>query len=130
MKSILMKARVVFVIEGCHACKQYKKFVEELNLNLPIEKQIRVIYCDEYYDYGIVLDPLIRTFKKYLPGTFPVLFFEGTVLYGAVDKDILKYAVKTLVMDDMLIPEDNPYVFDMDCKIIEGKLFGRKIACE
>jgi hypothetical protein len=120
MKSkFLINQRILFSIVGCPKCREYARFIEEINFNLPSEKRIKVVDCTNYYDFGIIEDPLIGIFRRikkrdgspFLDGNFPKLVFDGGYMEGAVEKEQLKAFINALVHEEFIIEKDIPYLF-------------------
>lgn len=126
---VFKQARVLFVIDGCMHCNIYKSFIERYNQKVPVTKRIEVIDATKLHDYGIIEHPLLRVFKKYLDGTYPVLFFESRKISGANSREETEAQVRTLLEDDFNIPEDNPYLFSKECRWEKKKILGRIIVC-
>ncbi|HJX49871.1 MAG TPA: hypothetical protein VJ438_00230, partial [Candidatus Nanoarchaeia archaeon] len=83
IRKMFMKARILFVLDNCHFCARWKEFIERINIELPIEKRIKVIDMTIYERLGVSTNPLIKLFYKYIPDKYPSLFFEGVILTGA-----------------------------------------------
>lgn len=125
IRQIYFNSRILFVIDGCPHCMNYKRFIERLNLELPFEKRIRVINATVFNTLGIVDDPMIGLFDKYIDG-YPTLFLNGIKITGANSQEEAEAFIKAAVHKDFIVPRDNPYLFDKDCRYSKNK-FGRKI---
>lgn len=128
-----LKARVLFTIIGCPHCREYARFIESFNLKLPLEKKIKVVDCTNYYDFGIMEDPIFKAFKHEISktNTFPILFFEGGVLHSSgISKEQAENFIKALVKDEFLNDEEHPYYYDKVCQVQKFGLFGReRVVC-
>ena len=128
MRDMLMNLRVLCVIDFCEHCASYKRFIEELNMKLPLTKQIKVVNFSRYYDLGIV-DPIVRALNKYVEGSFPTLFYEGMKLQGSVESEVLEQFMKTLLGDDFKIKEPNEFIYQPDCEYVKKGFLRKKIIC-
>lgn len=127
---LLSKARVLFTIDDCYYCNQYKQFVERLNINLPFDKRINVRTVTQYYDYNISDDFLFLAFKDFIKGSFPVLFFEGTRIDGSNTRIEAEAWLRARLHDDFIVKEENPYMFNKECRIIKKGWFRTKLQCQ
>lgn len=131
-------ARIAFVIEGCIHCNSLKSFIERFNLKLPLDNRIKLVDCSRYYDFGIIDDPLILAFKdvknrngiKVLDGSFPKVVFDGHVLDNGAEKDIIQTFLKTLLINEFVTQEYNPFIFSKDCEKINKGIWKDKIQCQ
>lgn len=127
--------RVLFILNSCSHCREYAKFIETLNMKLPMDKKIKVVNVTNYYDFGIIDDPLIMVFKKYLEGGFPVLFFDSMRLDGSRNVEELKRFMYTLVFDELIIRDRNDYeyvkyMYNKNCKFVDKRIFGGNLVCD
>jgi hypothetical protein len=106
-------------------------------LNLPLEKQIKIVNCTKYYEHGLMEDPLIRIFmnvkvegEPVINGSFPKLIFEGLVLEGAKSEEEMQQIIKTLVHKDLIIKEQNDLMFTKECRFEKRRLIGKFLRCE
>ena len=127
----LLKHRILFYIQGCEHCLIYKKIIGNYNMRLPVNKQIHLINCTLYHDWGIIEHPLIRVYKKYLNDTYPTLFFEGIKINGASSIVETEAFLRKLVEEDFIVKEYNEFSFKKNCyyKDYKGDL-GKKLVCE
>ena len=120
---------ILFVVDSCKYCRLYREFVGKMNMNLPLDKQIEVIDCSDYYDYGIIRDPRIRKYAKYFDGNFPVFVFHGYRLDGANTRVELESFLKALFLPHFILEVENEGLFVKDCEWIKNKVFGRTLVC-
>ncbi|MFW9880956.1 MAG: hypothetical protein ACFFG0_48460 [Candidatus Thorarchaeota archaeon] len=118
----------MFVEDGCPYCLIYKLFLPRLMSNIPIEKRIKIVDCTLFQNYGIVTDPLILVFDKYIEG-YPCLFLNGVRYSGVNTKREIEAYLKALLNKDFEIPVKNEHLFNKDCKYVERKYFGKKLFC-
>jgi hypothetical protein len=131
LRNVYMKARVVFVIQGCPRCAKYKEFVERFNLELPINKRIRVVDATNFNSLGIVDNPLIDLFDKYIPDSFPVLFLDGMRISYANSREEAEAFVRGYLHKEFIIPRENQYMFNKKCKVVPKGFFKKPtIICE
>lgn len=129
-----MKARIVFVIQNCVKCSIWKSFIEKYNSKIPIEKRIQVIDVTKYHDFGIIENPLIRIFHKFLfkdkgYADYPIMFFEGERIEGASTRLEMEAWLKTKLFNDFIINEHSEkYMLNEECQYVDTFL-GRKVIC-
>lgn len=126
---LLLKGRFLFVVRECNKCQIYKDFVDSYNQKLKFEKMIRIIDCTEYYDFNIITNPIIRLFKKYFEGYFPILFIDGVRKNGATSLTETKSWIESRLNGDLINPIKNKSMFDKNCKYIKKGFFKNKILC-
>jgi len=136
-REFFMKARVLFVIDGCDHCRIWKTFIEKFNMNLPINKRIIMLDCSRYHDFGIIEHPLIRAYRKHL-GSYPTLFFEGQKVEGTNTSIELLAFMRSYCKDDVLLPDrlytilDGkfiPFNFERECEHKRTWL-GKRVVCQ
>ena len=133
-RDLFMKSRVLFIKSRCRHCGIYLEFIERFNLNLPIDKRIKVINCAKFDEFGIVDHPLILKYKRYIDG-YPILFFEGQKISGTNSREELEAFLKVKLYGDflngtnMMTDSGNSIIFDKDCSFRKTFL-GRRIVCE
>ena len=110
-----MNARILFIVEGCLHCHNYKEFIERINSNLPLDKRIKLVDCTLFYDRGVMVDPLISIFKKHIGNTFPVLFFEGIRLDGSNSRIEVESFIRAMVDEEFIMDQPNPFLFEKEC---------------
>jgi len=127
---IFKTARVLFVLEGCPYCRAWKKFIERINFELEDKKKIEVVDATNFSVYGIYDDPLLRIFDKYITG-YPTMFIEGTRISGANSRAEAEAFLRTFVHEDFLIPQNNPFLFEKECRIVKHGFFNKKtLVCD
>jgi len=124
-----MDARILFVINHCSHCRLYREFIERVNLKLPLNKQISIIDCTRYYDLGIIDNPLIKKFDKYIKGNFPLLFYAGMKLEGGNSREELESFITSLVYKDYIVSEEIPYQFNKECVVVQKGIFKKSLVC-
>lgn len=125
----IYKKNFLFVKDGCDYCKIAKKAVNKINLKLPIIKQIQIVDCTYYDNYGIINDPILNLFRDKI-NAFPTLFINGTKKEGA--NSVIEYFawLKAKLLNKFLINEGNEYLpnlevyamFDYDCVRKSGRI--------
>jgi thiol-disulfide isomerase/thioredoxin len=124
-----LNARILFIIDKCPHCRFYKEFIERVNLKLPFDKRIRIVDCTRYYEFGIIDNPLIIKYNKYVKGSFPVLFYRGFRLDGGNSREELEAFINTLVYNDFKLEEKNNFLFDKECQIVKKGIFKNRLIC-
>jgi hypothetical protein len=131
VRDFMTKARVLFVIDGCGHCAKWKEFIERLNLEVPIEKRIRVINCTNYNSLGIEDYQIIKLFDKYMEGNYPFLFFEKVKLNGANSREECEAFIRSALHKNFIIPRVNNLLFEKKCRYSKVNFLGKKtIICE
>ncbi len=126
---LLLKGRFLFVVNDCEHCSIWKTFIDRVNAELKFEKQIRIIDCTEYHDFQIINDPIIRLFRKYIEGAYPVLFFEGRRKDGTNTRVEAEAWLRARVHEDFEEPRYNEFMFNKECEYRDRGLFKRRILC-
>ncbi len=126
---LLLKGRFLFVVNGCPHCTVWKTFIDRVNSELKLEKQIRIIDCTEYHDFGIIKDPVIRLFRKYIQGSYPVIFFENRRKDGTNTRVEAEAWLRARVHDDFNEPRYNEHMFNKECRYGARGLLKRRIIC-
>ena len=126
-KEILMGSRVLFVKNGCLYCRIYYLFIEYLNMNLPLNKRIKIVNCTNYELYGVAEDNLINIFYEHMQG-YPTLFIDGLKVSGSNTINELKAWLYAYLDKELLISIDNPYMFNHQCKF-EKIGFKKRVIC-
>lgn len=124
-QKIFLNGRFLFIKDGCHLCMKWKEFVERVNMELPIEKKIRIINCTVYETLGIVDNEFIKVFDSYFEN-YPTLFLEGNKLPYTNSREETEAFIRAYLHDDFIIPRRNPLLFDQQCSWVKKGLFGRK----
>lgn len=128
-REILQKSRVLFIKDGCPHCGKYYPFIEKANMNLPVEKRIKVINCTSYEQFGVAESYLIGIFTPYF-NAYPTLFIDGLKVSGSNSVPETQAWVYSYLSRDFITPEDNPYYFDgANCHFIT-KGFSKQVVCE
>lgn len=123
--------RICFVISQCEHCAVIKSFLDRFNLNLPLERQIRILDCTRYHDLGIIDHPLIREYKDYIRGTYPLIFIGFQKLEGATtEQEVHTFLIERLKAD-LILERHNPYAFDKtDCRWVKNTFGVRRLICQ
>ncbi len=136
-RKLFLNNRVLFVRSNCPHCKIWLTFIERINMNLPIEKRIRVIDCKKLEDFGIIEHPLIRAYKKYIEG-YPTMFIDGQKIDGANTREEMEAYLKGRLFNEFIVTPNMTVIadgkeFDLlfrkQCQF-KNTLFGRKIICK
>jgi hypothetical protein len=128
-RRLFRNTRVLFVIDRCPYCAIWKEFIDRLNVNLPIQKRIKVIDCTFQNQFGMIEHPLIKVFDKYLD-SYPVLFFEGQKITETNSRVEIEAWLKTRMRDEFMNPVNIPYLFTKECSYQKRPLLGRTIVCQ
>lgn len=121
LRNFFNNTRVIFVIDGCHHCRIWKKFIERENLNLHFSKRISVVNSTLMAEQGIYSNYLLKIFDKYIQDppnsgvySFPVLFIDGNVIRGGnTPEEAINY-MRGLLYNDY-IEEPKGYEFNKEC---------------
>lgn len=109
-------------------CAIWKAFIDTFNMELKIDKQIKIIDCTSYYAYGISPDPIFELFYKYINGLFPMLFFEGESKFGTSTIEQCHAWLRARCEGDFEFVQHNPDLHNKNCEYVEtGKLKGQII---
>lgn len=129
MRNPLFKKNYLFVRDGCPYCAIAKKSVNQINMKLPINNQIKIVDCTYYDKYGIITDPIIKIFQPYLE-SYPTLFMKGAKKEGA--NSVIEYVamLKVKLFGKFMLPSFNEYLpnidkyamFDLECKMKGGRV--------
>lgn len=112
---LLTKSRILFTVNNCRFCILYS-FIEHINAQLKWDKRIKVINCTKFHDFGIIDEPIITLFNKYLQGAYPVLFWEGEMIQGAnTEEEIMAY-IQAKANEDFEFDNHNQYLFNKECR--------------
>ena len=125
-QQIYRKERILFIVESCPMCLNWKKFIERLNSQISIKKRIKVIDATMLQDHGIYDHPMLKIFDKHIM-TYPVLFFEGMRIDGANTRAEAEAYVRSALRNDFIVPQTNSFIFDRECKYLKKRLFGKKV---
>lgn len=99
-----METRFLLVRRKCPYCRQMIKVINKLNLNMTIEKRIRIIDCFEWEEFGVRNIPLMDKLEKDgLSEGFPFLYLDGLIIEPAVDEEQLKIFLTTFLKEDIII---------------------------
>lgn len=122
----LRKSRCLFVIESCPRCQLWKYFIESLNMELPINKRIRVINSTNLNSLGVWDYGVLRIFDSYMKGNYPFLFLDGMLFTGANSKEECEAFLRAYLHKEFIIERENSMMFNKSCRY-EKKFLGRKI---
>ncbi len=125
---IFRKYRLLFIKQGCRYCRMYLEFIERINMKLPINKRIRIIDCT-LYGYGIVSDPLILLFEKYIKG-YPFLAIDGNFIDGINTNLETQTFLKAYLDEEFINHESNEFMFVKNCEYQTKGMFKHKIVCK
>lgn len=125
---------MLFVINSCEHCRLWKEFIEKKNMKLPLDKQIQVIDCTRYYEFGIIDHPLIIKYKKKL-GSFPIFMYHKRdtkkifTLEGGNTREELEDFINGLFYNEFKFDEANPYYFNKSCRYVKSGVFRKRLLC-
>lgn len=92
-------------------------------------KWIRIIDCTRFHEFGIIDNPIMRLFYKYVDGRYPVLFFEGRRKDGTSTRVEAEAWVRARVHDDFREERKNEYMFNKECEYVKKGILKNKISC-
>jgi len=127
---LLLNARVLFVTDQCDYCMKYKKCIDKINSELKLDKRIEIVDCTNFHTFGIVDNPKIRLFYKYIQGSYPILFFMNSRKDGSNSVTEVEAWLRARLDDDFIYPMNNRYMWNKNCQFIKGGIFKRKIICD
>ena len=120
---IYENARVMVIEKGCSHCRLWKHFIERENLKLKPEKRITIIDGTLMAQHGILDNPLLKVFDKFIEG-FPTLFIEGKKIGMANSKEEAIAFLRSYLYDDYIIPRVK--LQEVECEYVK-KWFGKKV---
>lgn len=95
--------RVLLVRRGCEFCNMSIRVVNKINLKLPMEKQIRIIDCYEWDEFGVALEPIMEILSKSGFDSYPFFYMNGKVIKRAPTQKVLKVFLTKLLEDEFII---------------------------
>jgi len=124
-----MTSRVLFIKNNCPYCAIYKKVIYQLNSQLKLNKQIKIIDCTNNDSYGICDNPIIKIFEGHFD-SYPTLFIDGERKSGANSVLECLYFLKARLFGDFYFPQEPEYLptikkstmFNLECKHRKGRL--------
>lgn len=123
----MRKVRLLAVIQNCSLCAKYKTFIERMNLELPMEKRIRVINSTNLNSLGVFDYGVLRVFDKFMKGSYPFLFLDGMLFNGANSSDECEAFLRAYLHKEFIIDRENPFLFNKNCRYEKKGIFGRKV---
>ena len=121
-KEIYLNSRILIIEKGCGFCRVWKHFIERENLKLKPEKRITIIDGTLMAQHGILDNPLLKVFDKFIEG-FPTLFIEGKKIGLANSKEEAIAFLRSYLYDDYIIPRVK--LQEVECEYVK-KGFTRK----
>lgn len=115
------------VIQNCSMCAKYKDFIESLNMELPINKRIRVIDSTNLNSLGVWDYGILKLFDGYMKGNYPFLFLDGMLFSGANSQAECEAFVRAYLHKDFIIERENSMMFNKSCRYEKKGIFGRKV---
>ncbi len=106
---LLTHGRILFVIDGCEHCMIWKEFIEKVNAELKWNKQIKVIDCTRYHDFGMTDNEIIKLFAPYTNGSYPVMFIDGSRKDGTSTRIEAEAWLRSRVFNDFAISQSPEY---------------------
>jgi len=98
-----MKTRLLLTRKGCPFCRQMVSVINKLNLDLPLDKRIKIIDAWEWEEFGVDNLPILKKLNKDgLAEGFPFLIIDGVIIEPAPGKEQLNILLKTFLKDDIL----------------------------
>lgn len=131
LNNFFRKARILFVEDNCTYCAIWKSFIERINMQVKIDKGIRVIDVTKFERFDICENPLLKVFEKYIEN-YPTLFFDGMRIDGANSREEAEAYILSALRNDFIV-KDNPileqtnrFIFDRECQYVKKGLFRKK----
>ena len=91
--------RLLLVEQGCHGCLEYLRVVPKINLRLPIGKQIKIIDCFEWEQFGLKSHPIMDKFGDDFKD-YPLLYLDGILVTGVLWAEQLKIFLEKYLEED------------------------------
>ncbi len=126
LNKLYQNARILFLIDNCDECSQWKKFIERLNSQIAYDKRIKVIDATLFNEYGTHTHPLFKVFSKYIEA-FPTLFFDGRKIENANTRIEVEAYIRSALHNDFILPITNKFISDRDCRYVRKGLLKKKI---
>lgn len=128
---LLSYGRVLFIERECKFCSLYKSFIFKLNMELKLNKRIKIIDCTNYDQLGVMDNQIIKVFEPFFDA-YPTLFFCGEKIEGANSIEECKaWLINRLILEEDFIfhktpeylPTLNDYcLFHLECQHKEGRI--------
>jgi len=126
-KDFLIRARVLFVINNCGRCANWKEFIDRLNMQLPRNKRIRVVNATNLNSIGVWDYSILKTFDRFMVGNYPFLFLGGKEYPGANSETECEAFLRAYLHKEFIINRENPDLFNKNCRYEKKGIFGRKV---
>lgn len=94
--------RALLFKQGCSGCLQYLRVLPKINLRLPIDKQIQLINCSEFEEFGLKTHPIMDRFESKDFKSYPLLYLDGILITGVAWAEQLKIFLETYLEEDFL----------------------------
>ena len=94
--------RFLLVEKGCPGCLEYLRVVPKINLRLPINKQIKIIDCFEWEQFGLKSHPIMDKFESKDFNSYPLLYLDGILVTGVLWAEQLKIFLEKYLGRDFL----------------------------
>lgn len=117
----LLKGRFLFTVDGCPHCREWHEFIHWVNYQLNWDKQIKIIDCTEFHDFGIIRDPIIKLFNPYVKGNYPTLFIDGEKKSGSNTPIESKTWIISRLFDDFYFEQENEELPNLKSTIMFNK---------
>jgi len=95
--------RVLLIRASCNGCKEYLRVIPKINLRLPINKQIKIIDCFEWEQFGLKFHPIMDNFDRDDFQDYPLLFLNGILVTGVFMGWTIKIFLETYLKKDFII---------------------------
>lgn len=127
LEHLYKNTRALYVLNSCKHCRKWKEFIERLNFKIELGKRIEVIDCTMYDKFGVVTNPLIKVFEKYIK-EYPTLIFDGVLISGTNSREEAEAYIRTALRNDFILPTEIKNIFNKDCHFEKkGFLIKRKV---
>ena len=95
--------RILIYRSGCRLCLEYLRFIDFLNLRLPINKRIKLIDAFELENFGFLPHPVMKKLEQEKFEAYPYLFFEGVEVIGGANAEQLKIFLESACKGEFIL---------------------------
>jgi hypothetical protein len=96
-------SRFLLSKRGCPFCNDSVRVINRMNLKLPIDKQIRILDCADWEEFGVMNIPLIKTFSRMGFDSYPFLYIDGIVFEPSPTPEQLNILLSKMLGEDFII---------------------------
>jgi len=94
--------RLLLFTRGCNGCLQYLKILPKINMRLPIDKQIKMVNCSEFEEFGLKTHPIMDRFNSEDFQSYPLLYLDCILIKGVAWSEQLKIFLETYLKEDFI----------------------------